>query len=251
MTCTAIIVQARMNSTRLPGKTMALIAGRPMLWHVVTRLRHVRAADQLVVATTTDPADDQIAAFCAAEGVACTRGPEHDVLARYHEAALAVDATAVVRVTSDCPLIFPALVDQAITTFYERGCDYLSNMLQPTYPYGLAVEVFTWAALHEAHAEATDPAEREHVTPFLYWRPERYQLSSLAMSPDLSHHRWTVDTPEDLELVRNILVAQRDRPAHNIGLDDVLMFLAEQPHLAALNRHIEQRVPTATPRRTP
>lgn len=250
MTCTAIIVQARMTSTRLPGKVLKPIAGRPMLWHLTQRLRRARAADDLVIATTTNEADEPIVAFCAAEGVTCTRGSEHDVLARYHEAALRVGATTVVRVTSDCPLIDPALVDQALTIFREGAYDYLSNMISPTYPYGMAVEVMTAAALREAHTEARDPAEREHVTPFLYWRPARYRLRSLTREPDLSQHRWTVDTEADLELVRRIVEALLpERPCFDTG--DVLALLEEHPDWTALNRHVQQRAVSQAPPKGP
>lgn len=236
-----------MTSTRLPGKVLLPIAGQPMLWHLVQRLRRVRLADEVVIATTSNTTDEPIVAFCAAAGVACTRGSEHDVLSRYHEAALLHGATTVVRVTSDCPLIDPALVDQAIATFAEGDFDYLSNMLQPTYPYGMAVEVMTAAALHEAHAEATAPAEREHVTPFLHWRPERYRHRSLTMCPDLSHHRWTVDTDEDLQLVRRLVEALLPRRPE-FDLADVLELLSEHPDWLELNRHVQQRAVARPPR---
>lgn len=241
-----VIIQARMSSTRLAGKVLAPIAGRPMLSYQVERLRRCRQIDRLVVATTTQPADDAIVAFCEAEGLACTRGSEQDVLSRYAQAARAFDASIVVRVTSDCPLIEPALVDQAVTTFRTgEPCDYLSNMIRPTWPYGMAVEVITSAVLLQADAEATDPAEREHVTPFVYWRPERYRLKSLTMEPDLSTHRWTVDTPDDLELISRILTTLYPRqPVFEMA--DVLELLRKHPEWEQLNRHVQQKTVAPT-----
>jgi len=201
---TLIIVQARMTSTRLPGKVLLPLAGEPMLTRLVERLRRVQRADGIVVATTSNATDDPIAALCAQLGVPCHRGSEHDVLSRYADAARLNGADVVVRITSDCPLIDPALIDQGIATYEAGDSDYVSNMLPPTWPYGMAVEVFSATALAQAHAEATQAAEREHVTPFLYWHPERYRLRNVASPVDLSHHRWTVDTPEDYELVRRL-----------------------------------------------
>ena len=203
---TAIVVQARMGSSRLPGKVLKDIAGRPMLSYQIERLRRVKRAERIVVATTDQPADDAVERFCQKEKIACVRGSEHDVLARYHLAIERFPADVVVRITADCPLIDPAIVDEAIAA-YEP--DYVSNMLETTYPYGMAVEVFSAQALREAHREAKDPAEREHVTPFIYRHPERYRLRSLTMAPNLSHHRWTVDTPEDLAAFRKFVASLR------------------------------------------
>lgn len=231
---TAIVVQARMGSTRLPGKVLKDIAGRPMLSYQMERLRRVKRAERIVVATTDQPADDAVERFCQKEKIACVRGSEHDVLARYHLAIERFPADVVVRITADCPLIDPAIVDEAIAA-YEP--DYVSNMLEQTYPYGMAVEVFSAQALREAHREAKDPAEREHVTPFIYRRPERYRLKSLTMAPNLSHHRWTVDTPEDFELVSRLLKTLKP----NFRLQDVLAVLNDHPDWCALNAHVEQK----------
>lgn len=231
---TAIVVQARMGSTRLPGKVLKDIAGRPMLSYQMERLRRVKRAERIVVATTDQPADDAVERFCQKEKIACVRGSEHDVLARYHLAIERFPADVVVRITADCPLIDPAIVDEAIAA-YEP--DYVSNMLETTYPYGMAVEVFSAQALREAHREAKDPAEREHVTPFIYRHPKRYRLRSLTMAPNLSHHRWTVDTPEDFELVSRLLKTLKP----HFTLQDVLAVLDEHPDWCAINAHVEQK----------
>ncbi len=223
-----------MGSSRLPGKVLKDIAGRPMLAYQMERLRRVKRADRIVVATSDQPADDALERFCQKEKIAYVRGSEDDVLARYYAAIERFPADIVVRITADCPLIDPALVDEAIAA-YEP--DYVSNMLEKTYPLGMAVEVFSAQALREAHREAKDPAEREHVTPFIYRHPERYRLKSLTMAPNLSHHRWTVDTPEDFELVSRLLKTLKP----HFTLQDVLAVLEEHPDWCAINAHVEQK----------
>ena len=229
-----------MGSTRLPGKVLIPIAGRPMLSYQLERLRHCKQVGRIVIATTVLPDDAAIVDFCASEGADYMRGSEQDVLSRYADAARAFGATIVVRITSDCPLIEPGLVDDAITEFQSGACDYVSNMIKPTWPYGMAVEVMSCEALLQADAEARDPAEREHVTPFLYWRPERYRLKSMTMEPDLSSHRWTVDTPEDFELVSNILTTLYPRRP-DFTIADVLDVLRENPSWENVNRHVRQK----------
>ncbi|MBA4260737.1 MAG: acylneuraminate cytidylyltransferase [Comamonadaceae bacterium] len=242
---TIIIVQARTTSTRLPGKVLLPLAGEPMLARLVQRLRRVQRADAIVIATTTNATDDAIAALCNTLGVPCHRGSEHDVLSRYADAARLHGADAVVRITSDCPLIDPALIDQVIATYAEGGSDYVSNMLPPTWPYGMAVEVFSAAALAQAHAEASQPAEREHVTPFIYGHPERYRLRNLASPVDLSQHRWTVDTPEDYELVRRLFEALVNTHP-DFTQAHILAVLDAHPDWIALNQHIRQKSATET-----
>jgi len=242
---TLIIVQARMTSTRLPGKVLLPLAGAPMLVRLVERLRRVAFAHGVIVATTTNATDDPIAAQCAVIGVPCFRGSEHDVLSRYAEAASLHAAEVVVRITSDCPLMDPVLVDRVIAAYHEGGCDYVSNMLPPTWPYGMAVEVFSAFALKQAHRESTQEAEREHVTPFIYWRPERFRLRNVGSPVDLSHHRWTVDTPEDYELVRRVFDALY--PAQPCFTQaDILTVLEAHPDWLALNQHIQQKPATQT-----
>jgi spore coat polysaccharide biosynthesis protein SpsF len=217
-----------------------------MLWHQIERLRRCTRVDRLVVATTVLPVDDAIEAFCEQELLPVIRGPELDVLGRFALAARATSAGTVVRLTADCPLIEPALVDLAIETFAAGNCDYLSNMRPPTWPYGMAVEVMTRQALDQAAAEAIDPDEREHVTPFLYWRPERFRLRSITRQPDLSAHRWTVDTSEDFELISRVIETLcPTRPEFTI--DDVLALLDRHPDWIEINRHVEQKTVAASP----
>jgi spore coat polysaccharide biosynthesis protein SpsF len=237
---TAVIVQARMNSSRLPGKVLRPILGRPMLSFQIERLRKARGFDRMVVATTTNGSDDVIAAFCSAEGLECFRGSEHDVLARYYETATALAASAIVRVTSDCPLLDPDVLENVISTFNGLdGCDYASNMLELTFPYGMAVEVMSSAALIDAHRHARDPVEREHVTPYIYRRPDHFRLASVTMNPNRSDHRWTVDTPEDFALVTHIF--ETLYPTNpDFRRDDVVALLEAHPEWRELNRHVRQ-----------
>lgn len=240
---TVIIVQARMTSTRLPGKVLLPLAGEPMLTRLVERLRRVERADAIVIATTTNATDDAIADLCSRLEVPCHRGSEHDVLSRYADASRLHGAHVVVRITADCPLIDPELIDQVIAVYEAGDADYVSNMLPPTWPYGMAVEVFSASALAQAHTEARQAAEREHVTPFLYGHPERYRLRNVASPVDLSHHRWTVDTPEDYQLVQRLFetlypIMPRFTQA------DVLQLLDRHPDWVAINQHIRQKPAT-------
>ena len=234
------IVQARMTSTRLPGKVLKPMLGRPMLSLQLERMRRASLLDRIVIATTTNYSDEPIVRFCEDEGVKVMRGSEDDVLSRYVETARNFGAATVVRVTSDCPLIDPQVLDDAVARFAATPCDYLSNMLAPTFPYGMAVEVMTAKALYEAGDEAKSPAEREHVTPFIYWNPQRYVLRSLTMEPDLSAHRWTVDTPEDFELVSRIFDALYPQNP-DFSLEDVRRLVERHPQWAIINAHIEQK----------
>lgn len=247
----AIIVQARMTSTRLPGKVLMPLAGRPMLACLLERLYRVSLADKVIVATTTNATDDVLIDFCQTHGVTYYRGPEHDVLARYAGAAEENSVDTIIRVTSDCPLLEPQLVEDVIAAFKQAkgNVDYVSNMIEPTYPYGMAVEVFSRDVLQQTYREAKDPAEREHVTPFIYWRPQRYRLKSIKQDRDLSHHRWTVDTPEDYRLVK--LIYEAVYPSNpQFDTTDVLNILDQNPEWLLINRHIEQKNPNQPLRKT-
>jgi spore coat polysaccharide biosynthesis protein SpsF len=237
----ALIIQARMGSTRLPGKVLRPINGRPLFSYQLERMKRCRLVDLIVVATTTEPADDAIVSFCKSQSTLVTRGSEQDVLRRYAEAARAVNADTVVRVTSDCPLLDPQLVDAALESFAgPDGPDYVSNMLKPTWPYGMAVEVMSRAALDAADNEAMDASEREHVTPFIYWRPQRFRLKSMTLPVDLSAHRWTVDTIEDFDLVSRVLDALLPvKP--QFQMHDVLELLERHPDWVEINQGVSQK----------
>lgn len=200
------ILQARMTSSRLPGKVMSPVLGEPMIGRQVERLRRAKRIDRLVVATSTDTSDDPLAAYCESLELTVFRGSLNDVLERYR-AALAQhpQARAVVRLTADCPLTDPSLIDRVIEHHYEADADYTSNTLGArTYPHGLDTEVIRPGALVEAAAQASDAYEREHVTPYIYRRPETYRLAGVERADSLANLRWTVDFPEDLIFVRDV-----------------------------------------------
>jgi spore coat polysaccharide biosynthesis protein SpsF len=199
------LLQARMSSTRLPGKVMRPLLGAPMIDRQLERLARSRRIDRLAVATSDDPSDDALAAHLEAAGVLVHRGALHDVLGRLAGAAEALGpADHVVRLTADCPLTDWRVIDAVIELHVAGGHDYSSCDLDRTFPHGLDVEVMSSAALQAAAREASDPAEREHVTLFLYRRPERFSLGSLTQAVDQSRHRWTVDTPADFAFVERV-----------------------------------------------
>lgn len=231
-----------MTSTRLPGKVLKEVLGRPLLEYLVERLRRVELADEIIVATTLNETDLPIVEICRRLNVFVTRGAEFDVLDRYYQAARQHGADIVVRVTSDCPLIDPQVVDDVIRYFHEHTseCDYVSNTLKLSYPLGMSAEVFPFRLLEAAAREAVDEPEREHVTPFIYLRPTRYRIGQVVCPEDLSGHRWTVDTPEDFELVRRIIEALY--PVNpQFGLHDILALLRQHPDWQAINAHIRQK----------
>ena len=235
------IIQARMGSTRLPGKVLKDIGGETMLARVVRRAQQATLLDQIVVATTVESGDDVIVAECECLRVPVFRGDEQDVLDRYYQAAKAYDADTVVRVTSDCPLIAPEITDRVIRAFLDETPDCASNTLGRTYPRGLDTAVVTTAALARAWREAPEPYQRAHVMPYIYQNPDLFRLLSVTGEVDYSNYRWTVDTQEDLDFVRAVY----DRLGNDdtFGWRDVLKILAQEPELTELNRHIRQKAP--------
>jgi len=230
---TVAIIQARIGSTRLRGKVLADILGQPMLWRVVERVRRARNVHEVVVATTTGPHDDELAQFCATRKIKCFRGSESDVLDRYFQAARNYAATTVIRVTADCPLIDPAVIDRVAEVFQQGGFDYVSNTVEASYPDGLDTEVFSFAALERAWREAGKSSEREHVTPYLR-HSGKFRIRNVEndRGTSLAHHRWTVDEPADLEFVR-IIYRNLDNHAP-FGLDEILDLLKQKPELTKL-----------------
>lgn len=233
------IIQARMSSTRLPGKVLTDIGGRTALARVVGRLQMCPGIFSIVVATTTQSIDDAIVLECARLSVPCRRGSERDVLDRYYQTAKKMQADCVVRITSDCPLIDPEIVDRTIEIFFEKQADYASNSLSGTYPRGLDAEVFTFSGLERAWHEATREYEREHVTPYFYEHPEIFRIASLTNPIDYSHHRWTLDTAEDLALIRELYARLGNRD--HFSWKEALAVAEQEPALANLNSHILQK----------
>lgn len=239
---TVLIAQTRMTSTRLPGKVLKPVLGKPLLAYFIERLRRASQLHQIVIATTINAADEPIVNLCRELSVPFTRGSENDVLSRYYDAAVVTEADIIVRVTSDCPLIDPAVVDETIDYFktHSSRFDYVSNSLTETYPRGMDVEVFSAHLLREAQLEANLKPEREHVTPYFYTHPERYRIGHIRAPQNLSHHRWTVDTPEDLELITRLIETLYPlKPDFNLA--DILKTLAAHPDWPLINTHIRQK----------
>lgn len=232
------VIQARTGSSRLPGKVLADIGGKPMVHRVIERIMPANSLDGIVVATTTEPTDDPIVDVLANQDVRVVRGSEDDVLDRYHDALAVTGADVVVRITSDCPLVDPGLLDKVVHAL-DVDADYASNTLEPrTYPRGLDVEATTASALERAWLRDRDPASREHVTPYIYRHPDEFRLRRVASDRDLSHHRWTVDTVEDLALVRRIHQALGEGA---YSWRDVLALVETHPDWGDLNRHVHQK----------
>ena len=230
------ITQARMSSTRLPGKVLKDLLGAPMLARQMERLQRATLIDEHVVATSDSASDDPIADLCQSLGIKCFRGSLDDVLDRYYQAALSCESQPayVVRATADCPLIDPAIVDACIRTCIEEACDYAGRSAPPTYPDGVEAECFRFDCLREAWKEARLPSEREHVTPFLRNHPERYKVRWMIAPQDRSELRWTVDEQLDLDLVREIYSALY--PSNrNFGYEDVLRVVDQRPELQTMN----------------
>lgn len=233
------IIQARMSSTRLPGKVLLPLAGAPMLARQIERLRRARKIDRLMIATTTNADDDPIENLAEEIGIPIYRGSRDDVLDRYYQAARPLGPTHVVRLTADCPLCDWGLIDTLVDFGLERDCDYASNTLRPTWPDGLDAELIRFAALEESWNDASSPVQREHVTPFIIARPRRFSQAGLENDLDLSAMRWTVDEPRDYAFVAEIYDALYPaKPAFTT--EDILGLLRERPELAEINLGIER-----------
>lgn len=237
---TVAIIQARMTSTRLPGKVLVDLAGAPVIDHVVERVRAAELIDEVAVATSIDASDDALAEHLEAVGVTMVRGSLDDVLGRYHGAAAALDAETIVRITGDCPLIDSAVIDTVVSGFRRAPeVDYCSNTLRRTYPLGMDTEVFSRAALERAHREARSDVAREHVTPYLYQHPDLFSLRSVE-APAWAHRpelRLTLDDPRDLEMIRRLMGEAR----RGADLHELLAALDRNPDIAEMNANVAHR----------
>jgi spore coat polysaccharide biosynthesis protein SpsF len=234
------ILQARMSSSRLPGKVLKPVLGRPMILRQIERIRQASRVDRLVMATSTDASDDVLVHDCEAQGVECARGSLDNVLDRYYQVARRLTPAHVVRLTGDCPLIDPDVMDEVIAFHIEGGFDYTSNALDRlTLPNGLDVEVLRFECLERTWREAQMPSEREHVTPYVYNHRELFRLGSYCAERDLSHMRWTVDEPEDLEFVRRVYKALYSANP-SFRMRDIVALVEREPALASINSRFER-----------
>ena len=234
------IVQARMTSTRLPGKVLMPVMGRPLLRYELERLRRISCIDEIIVATTTNIDDDPVIEFCERMGVKTCRGSEHDVLSRYYEAVSLFGADVVVRFTADCPLIDPVLASSVIESFLSRDeLDYI-GIDYDRIPHGMDTEVFTVSALSRAYNEGRDKPDREHVTWYLHTNPDKFNVARYSIADDWGIYRLTVDTPEDFELIKILLERlYPDNP--DFTLRDIVSLLEREPSLVSINRCIKQK----------
>lgn len=252
------IIQGRMSSSRLPGKILADLAGQPMLQRVFVRTSRAVTVTETIFATTTDSSDDPVAEYCDFSGVPFTRGSLYDVLDRYYQTAKRSKADVVVRVTADCPVIDPELIDQAVNMLLEDEYDFVANRLPPpfprTYPIGLDVEVCTFTALEKAWKESTEAFHREHVMPYFYEgvelitanrslqtgvSPRGFRVALLHHTTDFGDYRWTVDTPEDLEFMRQVY--SRFDGRDDFTWKDVLDLVHNEPQLMQINAGIKHK----------
>jgi spore coat polysaccharide biosynthesis protein SpsF len=235
------IVQARMTSTRLPGKILKKVMDKPLLMYQLERLNKIGGLDELVVATTVNREDDPVAALCGDMAIPVYRGSELDVLSRYYEAATARGAETVARFTADCPVIDSNLSDKVIRHYLDNAdkLDYCCNDIS-TFPRGTDTEVFSYKALREAHSEGSARQDREHVTYFIHRRPERYRIHRVASGRDWGKYRLTVDTPEDFELIKEVI--ERLYPQNNdFSIEDIMALFESDPSLPRINEAIRQK----------
>ena len=209
-----------------------------MLWHVTNRAHQANLLDDVVVATSASASDDSVSAVCDQEGIPCFRGSENDVLDRYYQAARWIGADTIVRITADCPLIDPVVLDEVVNTYLDSRCDYASNTVERTYPDGLDTEAFSFETLEKAWLEARLMSEREHVTPYIWRNEELFKLRQVTQETDLSDLRWTVDELEDLEFVRKVY-EHLYQPDQVFSTENVLKLLEKHPELLEINRGFE------------
>lgn len=242
-TRTVAIIQARMGSTRLPGKVLKPILGQPMLWHIVQRVRWVPDLAEVVVATSDGPRDEPIRRFCRERGIALSAGSENDVLDRFYQAAIQYNGDPIIRITGDCPFVDPEVIGRLLELYQTGQYDHVGVGAgagaalsgNKHFPTGLDAECFSFSMLARAWREATEPSDREHVTPYNWRVPGRFRVGTLWSERDYSHLRWTVDYEADLRLVRQVYEALYREGAPFL-MDDVLRYFASHPELAEINR---------------
>jgi len=236
------ILQARTSSTRLPGKVLKPILGRPMLSLQIERIQRSKKIDKLIVATSNDRSDSDIENLCINIQIPCFRGSLDDVLDRFYQTALLYKPEHVVRLSGDCPLIDPEIIDKVINFYFEGDFDFATNSMAPyTFPDGLDLEVFSFTVLEKVWHEALLPSHREHVSPFIRQHPEMFKVGYYKNEVDLSHLRWTVDEPEDFELASQIYKELYPQNPTFVT-EDILELISGKPSLLEINSHVERNL---------
>lgn len=234
-----VIIQARMGSSRLPGKVLLPLGGVPAIRHVISRARLIPHISNVVLATSNLTIDDPLVQFCDSIDVPVFRGSENDVLDRYYHAALLYKADIIVRITGDCPLIDPVESGKVIEKFFKMDADYVSNTNPPKLPDGLDTEVFGMTTLAKTWKNAKKKSEREHVTLHIYSNPANFRISSVLYQEDLSHYRLTLDETDDYALLKKVFATLKNRGQFGY-LNEVLLILNENPEILEMNRHIQR-----------
>lgn len=241
-----VIIQARMGSTRLPGKVMVKIKGMTVLAHIVERIRCCKNVDDIIIATSLNKNDDLIVKECSNIGVNYFRGSEQDVLSRYYHTAKQSNADLIVRITADCPLIDFTIIDNMIIEFIEKdtlnNIDYMSNfdVVKNTFPRGMDVEIIKACALEKTYRDAKESYEREHVTPYIYNNPDKFNLIGYSNNEDLSKYRFTLDTKEDLQLIK-VIYDNLYEDNNIFSMNDIIDFINKNPQVVRINENVVQK----------
>ncbi len=238
----AAIIQARLGSTRLPGKILKKVLDKTLLEYQIERVKRAQSINQIIVATTIKEQDHPIVELCEQLSIPYYRGSEEDVLARYYEAATQFQVDIIVRLTSDCPIVDPNVIDKVVNHYlaHQNEYDYVSNTLTRTYPRGLDTEVIPYQVLKQVYEEASEQPCREHVTAYIYSNPQKFKLGNVSNNANESKHRWTIDTEEDFRLIEKI-IQELYPQKKDFSLDDVLHVLQEKAEWYHINQHIEQK----------
>lgn len=236
---TAAIIQARLGSTRLPGKTLKILNERPLIFHIINRLKFCKQIDTIILATTINPIDDELEKWCEDNKVICFRGDEYNVLKRYYDAATKYKVDIIVRITADDPFKDPDVIDSVITLLKTEAFDFAFNNRPPSFPEGLDTEVFTYKALKQAFEAETSDFEKEHVTQYFYHNPGKFKLANFAYKKDVSNLRLTVDTEQDFELAEKIY-GKLSPKGQMFFLEDILSLFDKEPDLQTINKGVKR-----------
>jgi len=233
-----VMIQARIDSSRFPKKTLALIEKKPMIYHVINRVKKIKSIEQIALITTRKKIDRVLLKIAEKNDIIGFVGDENDLLNRHYQCALKINADPIIRITSDCPLTDPKLVEKILRVYLENDYDYVSNTIKPTFPDGLDVEIFSFDALKKATRYARMNSEKEHVSPYFTKNPKKFKLYNFEKKDDLSNYRWTVDQKQDLKFVREIY--SRMRPKIVFSMSDILKIIKKEPHLIKINGNIRR-----------
>ena len=234
------IIQARCGSTRFPNKVFALIDEKPLIWHVVNRLRYTNSIDEIIIATTINSEDDRIEQWCKDNGVKCFRGSENDVLNRYYSASKAFPSDAIVRITADDPFKEPRVIDKVVSTLVDNELDYVTNNFPPSFPEGLDCEVFTQAVLDIMEKYATDEFEREHVTQYIFRHLDQFNIKNVSSEKNLKEYRWTIDTEADYEMVKAVYAKRESKVNEILLMDEIISILKNNPEIININSSVHR-----------